>query len=695
MVRKKINFSGLKDTLSGLWRTQKPFTVRLVGYNLFQFVFQSEEDKRKILQGKTWSFDGQYILLKEWSSTSINWQDEAKINLWIQIHGLPLHWISEDTGLKIGKLFEQVSDVYVPDFGSISGRWIKILALIDLNEPLLHGAKINLGDDMVWVDFRYENLQTFCYYCGVIGHGDRNCAQKKEDIKQNTHNPGKFGEWLKASLGTTYINREKPPSDRTFQKTNNPPKPCENEDSNKSTTPSAQTPSPTMNISSPQSSKAITSQKLPSPLGVEPMVLEPIPTVTPPANLNQTTDISLIDVTILQEPHLLNPNIANIKKPLDLIKKEVKPLRACKIQRRQSAEVNLIEGLLKESGDPCSSQEEILNEIQIHFARLFNTTYPTSRWHSLEGVPVSITNDMNARLTRIVTEEELKRALHQLKKGTLQVIGDGKSTSTWTDPWLAGTPDLSPTPSFISDSKRLDKVCNLLNHDGNSWDKELIEQSFTPHEAQLILSTTLNRQSHKDSLIWRPHKLGKFTVKSAYSLILQSKQAAKCVPEPSTSRILIAKVWKITWSMKTKSKIKNFLWRCWHKFIGSQDQLLLKGIQADPICKVCGNSEESLEHILFSCQRAAKVWKLAGIEWSGMQNPSITFKNWWTDICNIQKVKSFNDRIHFSTFILWRLWKCRNLWIFNNLWKSEREIANQAWNEWMEFESISSHITLA
>ncbi|CAA0808754.1 Unknown protein [Striga hermonthica] len=180
---KRINFNGLKETLSHIWRTQQPFTVRLVGYNIFQFAFQSEEDKQKVLLGKTWSFDGQYTILKEWTANHINWQNEAKVDLWVQIHGLPLHWISVDTGLKIGKIFDDVKDVYVPDSGSITGRWIIILAQINLNEPLLRGTKIKLGDELICVDFRYKNLQSFCYYCGIVGHGERDCTQKKEDVK--------------------------------------------------------------------------------------------------------------------------------------------------------------------------------------------------------------------------------------------------------------------------------------------------------------------------------------------------------------------------------------------------------------------------------------------------------------------------------------------------------------------------------
>ncbi|CAA0816296.1 Unknown protein [Striga hermonthica] len=274
---KRANFNGLKETLCNIWRTQQPFSIRLVGYNLFQFVFQSEEDKNKIFLGKTWSFDGQYIILKEWSTNSINWEEEAKVDLWVQIHGLPLHWITEDTGLKIGKLFANVKDVFVPDFGSITGRWIKILVQIDLNEPLLRGTKLKMGNDSIWVDFRYENLQSFCYYCGLIGHSERECNWKKEDIKENKRNPGQFGDWLKASTALSSFNRARFLQDRVSHKSSSSDKPSEAEESNKTPT----TPLHTSNVEKTtpnlQTSNIPSHNKNSPAVDIQPMIVE-----TPP-----------------------------------------------------------------------------------------------------------------------------------------------------------------------------------------------------------------------------------------------------------------------------------------------------------------------------------------------------------------------------------------------------------------------------
>lgn len=50
---------------------------------------------------------------------------------------------------------------------------------------------------MCWVHFKYEQLATFCYYCGRIGYSDRMSQIRREDPRKNELREGQFGEWLK------------------------------------------------------------------------------------------------------------------------------------------------------------------------------------------------------------------------------------------------------------------------------------------------------------------------------------------------------------------------------------------------------------------------------------------------------------------------------------------------------------------
>ncbi|CAA0830826.1 Unknown protein, partial [Striga hermonthica] len=198
---KKANLNGLKTTLNSIWTTRKEFHIRSLSNNKFQFLFQREEDRDRILQGKTWSFDGQYILMKLWSPISNDFSyEEEVIKVWVHILNLPLHWTSFDIGLKIGKRIGKTLDFQLPGTSDQLGHIMKVLVEFNVNEPLPRGSLIKVGSDSTWVDFRYENLQTFCFYCGKLGHSDKNCEIKSGDVKNNEVNIGQYEEWLRARI---------------------------------------------------------------------------------------------------------------------------------------------------------------------------------------------------------------------------------------------------------------------------------------------------------------------------------------------------------------------------------------------------------------------------------------------------------------------------------------------------------------
>lgn len=74
---------------------------------------------------------------------------------------------------------------------------LKLLIEIDLGKPLLRGSNIKLETELVWVDFQYENLPNFYFYCGVVGHSERECAKKMEDSRNNVIYERQYGSWLR------------------------------------------------------------------------------------------------------------------------------------------------------------------------------------------------------------------------------------------------------------------------------------------------------------------------------------------------------------------------------------------------------------------------------------------------------------------------------------------------------------------
>lgn len=199
---KKANFVGLWNTMTAIWPTKEMFKIRELGKNLFQFVFSNQEDLHRVAVGKVWTFDQQYLILKEWRE-GMNLATESFnfVQTWIQIWNVPPHWMSKEVGLKVRKLFSSVSEVVIPEFGSSRGRYIKILAIVNLNKPLSRGTNIKLNNVACWVNFKCEQLATFCYYCGRIGHSDRLCVKREEDLRKKELKEGQYGDLLKGVSG--------------------------------------------------------------------------------------------------------------------------------------------------------------------------------------------------------------------------------------------------------------------------------------------------------------------------------------------------------------------------------------------------------------------------------------------------------------------------------------------------------------
>lgn len=51
------------------------------------------------------------------------------------------------------------------------------------------------------MDFAYELLPTFCYYCGIIGHAEKICDRKIGDARTDSLCEGQYGQWLRVSPG--------------------------------------------------------------------------------------------------------------------------------------------------------------------------------------------------------------------------------------------------------------------------------------------------------------------------------------------------------------------------------------------------------------------------------------------------------------------------------------------------------------
>lgn len=107
--------------------------------------------------------------------------DFKPVRFWIQIHELPLEFLTVKSAEKILNQSFKVVEIEDP---RVEGHIVRsfICARVELNVelPLPMGCWVQRRNmPRAWIWFKYERLQDLCFKCGVIGHEQKNCNKER------------------------------------------------------------------------------------------------------------------------------------------------------------------------------------------------------------------------------------------------------------------------------------------------------------------------------------------------------------------------------------------------------------------------------------------------------------------------------------------------------------------------------------
>jgi len=69
---------------------------------------------------------------------------------------------------------------------------------VDITKPLMRGKMIQIeGMEKGWVYFKYERLPIYFYWCGILGHQERECHKAKKGCISLEEDDYQFGPWLR------------------------------------------------------------------------------------------------------------------------------------------------------------------------------------------------------------------------------------------------------------------------------------------------------------------------------------------------------------------------------------------------------------------------------------------------------------------------------------------------------------------
>lgn len=189
-----------------------------------------------------------------------------------------------------------------------------------------------------------------------------------------------------------------------------------------------------------------------------------------------------------------------------------------------------------------------------------------------------------------------------LSEGLCWKVGDGACINTFEDIWLSGPRScLTPIPDCASFSK----VKSLMVH--GRWNIPLIQQIFSPHIYQKIISISISPTNRKDARYWKFDPKGKYSVRDGYKAALGLYEQPSSCSDPHQKSW-----WKFLWWLSIPPKVRIFWWRAFNNIIPTEQNLLAHHVPVTERCTMCQFNWDTSIHALFSCPKVKSCWKRTG-----------------------------------------------------------------------------------
>lgn len=145
-----------------------------LGFDCFQFRFDSEEDLHSVLLNRPYQFNNWMVVLQRWEPI-ISRTFPSHIPFWITLKGLPLHFWHESMIYNIGHELGTLDDY------KITKTSARIRISLDALKPFSKDSFIDFpSGEEIPITFEYENMANHCSICNMLTHSSRNCDRRQK-----------------------------------------------------------------------------------------------------------------------------------------------------------------------------------------------------------------------------------------------------------------------------------------------------------------------------------------------------------------------------------------------------------------------------------------------------------------------------------------------------------------------------------
>ncbi|VAI33703.1 unnamed protein product [Triticum turgidum subsp. durum] len=255
-----------------------------------------------------------------------------------------------------------------------------------------------------------------------------------------------------------------------------------------------------------------------------------------------------------------------------------------------------------------------------------------------------------------------------LKQGLIRRIGNEETTYIWRDNWIPREEMLRPYGCLATHPPA--RVSELIDHTSASWDRARVEATFLPMDSRIILSIPLCTRNLPDFWSWHYEKHGVFSVKSAYRMIVATKQRREAWldgnPGSSNSNAEEGS-WKTLWKTPVPAKVRMFLWRLSKHSLPTNDVRAHRHMADSASCGLCG-APDSWRHSPLECAASRCVWALIDNElvhkMTTVTEPNA--KHWLFSLMEMLE----HDKFVLLSVTLWAIWSARRKAIHEGIFQS-------------------------
>ena len=219
-----------------------------------------------------------------------------------------------------------------------------------------------------------------------------------------------------------------------------------------------------------------------------------------------------------------------------------------------------------------------------------------------------------------------------LDKGLFWRVGDGASIRIREDSWY-------PRPSTFQvrpkEPLNANFVCDLINPSSRTWSVDLIKVGFNLEEAATILCIPFSITGCTDKLGWFHTANGIYSVRTGYRAameLMDDGALEKRGRDTTSDKTKSVQFWKSIWSLDVPNKMKFFIWKCCNHALAVRRNLKRRHMRVDNICGVCGQVDETENHIFFYYETSHRFWFCSPLQLNSLELEGLNFFQSWSTL---------------------------------------------------------------